>query len=317
MRGPARIAMADPSPGPRAPQPTTSPAHRQGRIGQPCPSPGPLAATTDRPAAIRRFTTIRRCPNGWCRSTIGIRWCWPRRRRRSTCCRGAASSWASEPVGCGTSTSGPACHSIPQGGRSAGTAAFGRVRPVPLDQRHRRAYQGGRPGQAGHGDQRAGRAHPGPRAERSVPDLAARTGRLAAPARIVTGRDGAGKLSVCDWFGSLARSSPCRKEVTTAWVSAVAWAAWTNSCCERRAASEVVRGQLTTTGSAGSPPARCRRRDRPTAASRRRQGDEDRRVGQRRVALVGPRRGVERSRPPVTNPVVCPPSVDRSAGTRS
>jgi hypothetical protein len=55
----------------------------------------------------------------------------------------------------------------------------------------------------------------------------------------MTGRDGAGKLSVCDWFGSLARSSPCRKEVTTAWVSAVAWAAWTNSCCERRAASEV------------------------------------------------------------------------------
>jgi hypothetical protein len=31
------------------------------------------------------------------------------------------------------------------------------------------------------------------------------------PARIVTGRDGAGKLSVCDWFGSLARSSPCRR----------------------------------------------------------------------------------------------------------
>jgi hypothetical protein len=240
MRGPARIAMADPSPAPCAPQPTTSPSPptRPDRSAMPRSW---SARGNDRPTCcnttLYHNTTLSQWGGADPLSAPGS--AGQRGGHARPAVRGAASSWASEPVGCGTSTSGPACHSIPQGCGSAGTAAFGRVCPVPLDQRHRRAYQGGRPGQAGHGDQRVGRAHPGPRAERSVPDLAARTGRLATPARIVTGRDGAGKLSVCDWFGSLARSSPCREEVTTAWVSAVAWAAWTNSCCERRAASEV------------------------------------------------------------------------------
>jgi hypothetical protein len=116
------------------------------------------------------------------------------------------------------------------------------------------------------------------------------------PARIVTGRDGAGNCRCATGSGRWLARRPAGGGDHGLGLGGVAWAAWTNSCCERRAAAEVgaraadhdwVGGVRRWRGADGG----IGRLQRPA----RRQGDEDRRVGQRRVALVGPRRGVERS----------------------
>jgi hypothetical protein len=92
---------------------------------------------------------------------------------------------------------------------------------------------------------------PGPVPSGTSPTWLHAPAASAAPARIVTGRDGAGKLSVCGWFGSLARSSSSRKEVTTAWVSAVAGPPGRTAAVNVAPLLRLARGQLTTTGSAG------------------------------------------------------------------